>query len=285
MNANKLFKILGKSSDSFNNLPLYKQILERSDRIVLDLEEFKSFNAFIDESVSIAKLNGLSSPYDNILFDISNIEIFSITSGLVEKQNLLLHVMPIEITTDISTFSIMLVQDMRQVGKDIYPRAYIVSLDSDVICMPAVDRGMTSLECKCFINNPFSHSPLFKQIQSYTPGFVADCGFATTNCESTMPYCKNLLDNAKTIGNIAIACLVYMSLPQHKIIKITDTHAKTSSLRQMPYSVVCNEEMWNSLHTTGECDIKQAGVNLFDQLYKPYAADKCSYKNLTLEPV
>lgn len=238
MNANRLFKLLQKADGSFGNLEAYKKVLERSARVVLDFSNFKNFDVFAEKAKVQAKTEGLKLPFDNILFDITGLEVPNPITGLPEKQPLMLHVVPVEVATDISTFNIMLVQDLRPYRNNVYPRSHIVFLDEKVSCMPAVDVGMPQVGCKCSEKNPLSHRPLFQKIQAFTPGFKMDCGFALAECPSTLKPCQQLQKGSKAITDIAIASMVYASMPGHTIFKITEGSEPTSGLKQMPSHVI-----------------------------------------------
>ena len=163
---------------------------------------------------------------DNILFDVQNIEASNILDDKTSKQNLTLHLLPIQMATDVSTFNVMLVQDMRQIGNDIFTRSHIVSLShKDIMYMPSVDYGMKELNVKCSDKNAFSHKPIFQHLQSFTPGFVADCGYALNGCEESK-ICKSLAHMSKNVCKIAIASLIYASMPRHKIVRVTDNTNK-----------------------------------------------------------
>lgn len=249
MNANKLFKLLENGKDSFSRLPQYKQILEQSARVVVDFSEFKSFEIFTTRAATIARENGLSSPFDNLLLDLQKVMAPSISSNSILQQDIMLHLIPVELATDISTFSMMLVQDMRVVNKDVYPRSHLVSLNKDELAsMPAVDEGMPDLGCRCSIKNPFSHQPIFKQIQSFTPGFKADCGFAAFNCQSKLACCKQILDGSAAITQIAMATMIYLSMPGHCALKVTNTgHRKQEGIKQMTYYIVADKDVIDDL--------------------------------------
>jgi len=254
MNANKLFKLLQNGEKSFINLEGYKKSLEQSQRVILDLSKFTNFNTFIDKSVKYSLSNGLTSPLDNLLIDVTCPEPIN------NRTKFLLHITPIEISTDVSTFHIMLVQDMNHINNDIYPRSHIVAMEqNEILRMPVTDEGMKDIGCKCFLKNPFSHGLIFKQIQSFTPGFKADCGFAMYNCVSKMPTCLQLLAESIFITNLAIALTIYIGMPYHRIIKVSDTDQKQDGLKQMNYYMVCDEKAWNN--TTN--DIKSSDNSEF----------------------
>lgn len=249
MNANKLFKLLENGEDSFTRLPQYKKILEQSARVAINFSEFKSFDIFISRAVNIAREHGLSSPFDNVLLDLEQVVAPSIANSTISKQDLMLHLIPVELATDISTFSMMLVQDLRVVNKDVYPRSHLVSLNKDELAsMPAIDEGMPELGCKCSIKNPFSHNPIFKQIQSFTPGFKADCGYAAFNCPSTLACCKQILNGSTAVTHIAMAAMIYISMPGHCVLKVTEpNHRKQDGLKQMPYYIVVDKDTLDDL--------------------------------------
>lgn len=248
MNANKLFKLLKRGEDSYNRLNEYKKILDQTERVTVDFTDFKSFDVFTDQSMTQAKTTGLSSPFDNVLLDINGIEVSNIADGSISKSNLLLHVIPIEVTTDISTFNIMLIQDMRVMDNDVYPRSHIVSLEEDVLSMPVVDDGMAALGCACYKKNPLSYGLIFKQIQSFTPGFKADIGFALRNCVSNIPMCKKLLDESMALTRITAAAMTYITMPPHKPVMVTES----SNSKSRPYYMICDDNSWKSLQETGQ---------------------------------
>lgn len=253
MNTNKLFKMLKRAEASFNNLDEYKKILESSARLVVDFSNFNGFEAFRTRAVEIAKAQGLSLPVDNIVLDISGTTTADPVTGKSTKQSLTLHTVPVEVATDISTFHLMLVQDMRQVKKDVFPRSHVVFLNQDLSIMPAIDVGMPDMGCKCYERNPFSHRPLFQKIQSFTPGFKADCGFAVGNCKSNLKCCKFVQDDSKTIVHTAIAAMVYASLSGHTLVKVTDNgQHQQDGLKQMPYYIVCDATSLSELKTSGK---------------------------------
>jgi hypothetical protein len=249
MNANKLFKLLENGQDSFNRLPQYKQILEQSSRVVVDFSQFKALDVFSKRAAETARDNGIASPFDNILLDLPGIEAPSISNSATIKQDLLLHLIPIQLATDVSTFSVMLVQDLRVMRKDVYPRSHLVSLSkNELASMPVVDAGMAELGCKCSIKNPFSHNPIFKQVQSFTPGFKADSGYAAFNCPSTLACCKQLRGGSDTITCIAMACMIYMTMPCHAILQVTDQgHRQRKGLKQMPYFILVDKNAVENL--------------------------------------
>jgi hypothetical protein len=290
MNANKLFKLLNEAEDSFNNLGLYKKILSQSAHINFDFSNFKSFDILGDKAMDTAKAKGLSLPFDNVLFDIDGVDAPDL-SGEIKKQSLLLHIIPVEISTDISTFKVMLIQDMRSMDRDIYPRSHIVSLDStNIMSVSAVDEGMASLGCKCSSKSPFSYGKIFKQLQSFTPGFKADCGFISPKCESNLACCQYLQSNSKAISKIAIATIIYMNMPEHETIKVTNA-AGQDGLRNMPQHLICDKTTWDGLHiggTSGGSNFKDG--NDFDKFYSAEqftltAADKFTRGSLQFEPV
>lgn len=270
MNTNKLFKTLKRAESSFNNLDAYKKILESSARLAVDFTTFKGFDAFAARAVEIAKAQGLTLPIDNIILDISGTTTPDPITGKPAKQPLMLHTVPVEVATDISTFHLMLVQDMRQVKKDVYPRSHVVFLNKELSIMPAIDFGMPDMGCKCFERNPFSHKPLFQKIQSFTPGFKADCGFALGNCKSTLKCCQLIQDGSKAVVDIAIAAMVFASLPNHIIVKVTDkgSHAQ-DGLKQMPHYIVCDIDSLQILKQTGKISaLKFDDDTKFDTLSK-----------------
>ena len=256
MNANKLFKLLENGESSFNRLPQYKKILEQSSRVIVDFSQFKGFDAFIKRASEIAREKGISSPFDNVLLDLPNIEAPSISNSATFKQDLLLHLIPIQLATDISTFSVMLVQDLRVIRKDVYPRSHLVSLSKDELAsMSVVDEGMAELGCKCSIKNPFSHNPIFKQVQSFTPGFKADSGYASFNCPSALACCKQMRSGSDAITGFAMASMIYMTMPCHAILQVIDTsHRKQNGLKQMPYFIVVDKEAAEKLKSNKPLD-------------------------------
>jgi hypothetical protein len=253
MNTNKLFKMLKRAENSFNNLDAYKKILEGSSRVVVDFTNFTGLEAFTTRAVELAKSQGLSLPVDNIILDVSGITVSDPITGKPAKQSLMLHTVPVEVATDISTFHLMLVQDMRQVKKDVFPRSHVVFLNKDLSIMPAVDIGMPEMGCKCFQRNPFSHKPLFQKIQSFTPGFKADCGFALGGCKSELKCCKFVQNGSKEVVHAAIAAIIFAALPGHVIVKVTDKgQREQDGLKQMPYFVVCDPTSLKTLKDTGK---------------------------------
>ena len=270
MNTNKLYKMLKRAGGSFNNLDAYKKILEESSRLVVDFSNFNGLEAFTTRAVEIAKAQGLSLPVDNIVLDVSGATTADPVTGKPAKQSLTLHTVPVEVSTDISTFHLMLVQDMRQVKKDIFPRSHVVFLNKDLSIMPAIDIGMPDMGCKCYERNPFSHRPLFQKIQSFTPGFRADCGFALGNCKSTLKCCKFVQDGSKSIVHIAMAAIIFASLPGHVIVKVTDKgQHEQDGLKQMPYYVVCDSTSLGVLRDTGKITPLQFNDDAkFDSLSK-----------------
>lgn len=253
MNTNRLFKMLKRAEASFSNLDEYKKILESSARLVVNFSDFVGFDSFTTRAVALAKERGLSLPIDNIILDIDGTTLADPVSGKPTKQPLTLHTVPVEVATDISTFHLMLVQDMRQVKKDVFPRSHVVFLNQDLSIMPAIDVGMPDMGCKCYERNPFSHRPLFQKIQSFTPGFKADCGFAVGNCKSNLKCCKFVQDGSKAVVHIAIAAMVYASLPSHTLVKVTDNGLKQQDgLKQMPYYIVCDAQSLTELKTSGK---------------------------------
>ena len=253
MNTNKLFKMLKRAEKSFNNLDAYEKILEQSARIMVDFSTFGNLDAFIARAVEIAKADGLSLPVDNVIMDITGVTLPDPVTGKPSKQSLMLHTVPVEVATDISTFHLMLVQDMRQVKKDIFPRSHIVFLNKDLLIMPAIDVGMPDMGCKCFQKNAFSHRPLFEKIQSFTPGFKADCGFALGNCKSELKCCKFVQDGSQAVVKMAIAAMVFASLPGHVMVKVTDKGTREQDgLKQMPYYIVCDSTSLGILRDTGK---------------------------------
>lgn len=253
MNTNKLFKMLKRAEHSFNNLDAYKEILGSSTRIMVDFTNFKNLASFSARALAMAKSEGLSLPVDNAILDITGVVVADPISGKPTAQSLMLHTVPVEVATDISTFHLMLVQDMRQVKKDVFPRSHVVFLNKDLSIMPAIDLGMPDMGCKCYERNPFSHRPLFQKIQSFTPGFKADCGFALGNCKSNLKCCKLVQDGSKEVVHTAIAAIIFAALPGHVMVKVTEkgTH-KQDGLKQMPYMVVCDSKSLGVLRETGK---------------------------------
>ena len=254
MNTNKLFKMLKRAKESFNNLDAYEKILENSTRLVVDFSNFKGLEAFTARAVEKTKTEGgLMLPLDNIMLDVSGVTLPDPVTGNPSKQSLMLHTVPVEVSTDISTFNLMLVQDMRQVKKDIFPRSHIVFLNENLLIMPAIDTGMPDMGCKCFQRNAFSHKPLFEKIQSFTPGFKADCGFAIGNCKSELKCCKFVQDGSKSIVHTALAAMVFAGLPGHVLVKVTDKgQREQAGLKQMPYYIVCDSTSLSVLRETGK---------------------------------
>lgn len=289
MNANKLFKLLKNSSDSFNNLENYKKIVEQSSRLMLNFSNFKSLNIFISKASDIAHEKGLLSPFDNILLDITSIPAPLITKNAIATQNLMLHLIPIQLTTDISKFTIMLVQDLRVIGKDVYPRSHVISLNkNDLLCMPALDEGMTDLGCKCHLKNPFTHNPIFKQIQSFTPGFKADCGFAAADCPSKLNGCQQVLNNSKAITDITIASMIFASMPCHQIMQVIDNgQRKTDGLKQMPHFIVVDKELVEALKCGNAAELQFNDGNDFEKFnsMEQLKVDEFTYGNYVYKPV
>lgn len=250
MNVNKLFKMLNRTGEDFTNLDRYRTILATTSRVALDFTKFKDFDKLAAIVTPIAISKGLVFPFDNAIFDIIGLTVANPATGKREVQPLVLHTVPIKITTDISTFHIMLVQDMRALDGTIFPRSHVISLEKDLAIMPAVDEGMPAIGCKCYERNPMSMSMLFKQIQSFTPGFIADCGFALPTCKSTMKPCQQLLSDSKEVATIAITSMMYATLPPHAIIKVQE-EGDSDDLKNKPYYVVCDEESYTNLTTKG----------------------------------
>jgi hypothetical protein len=251
MNVNKLYKMLVKTSEDFSTLEKYRNILSSTARIAVDFTAFKDFNKLPEIITPLAIAGGLVFPFDNVMFDILGLTVANPANGKREQQPLMLHTVPIKITTDISTFHIMLIQDMRALNGSIFPRSHIVSLEKELAIMPAVDEGMPAIGCKCYERNPMSMSMLFRQIQSFTPGFVADCGFALPTCKSTLSPCKQLLSDSREIVNIAIATMFYSMLPCHIVVKVTEQDSSETDLKNKPYYVICDEESFAHLTTKG----------------------------------
>lgn len=286
MNANRLFKLLKRGRKSFNRLHEYKHILSKSHRILIDFSNFKNFDIFANRAMDIARTNGIKLPFDNVLLDITGI---TLSNNMSMKQSTMLHIIPIEISTDIATFRVMLIQDMRHTDNNIYPRLHIVSLSNDIIFMPAIDTGMVNMGCTCSSRNPFTHGQLFKQIQSFTPGFVADCGFAAPSCNSNIPLCKSMLNESKEITKLAISAMTIMTMPCHSVVKITDINMKPDNeLRQMPYYIICDMQGWNHLVEHGKpLPIQFQDGDKFDEFasMKWSAPGPMQYKNYKFEPV
>lgn len=251
MNVNKLFKMLSKTGEDFTSLDKYRKILGTASRVAVDFSKFKDFEKLAAIITPVATSGGLVFPFDNVMFDIIGLTVANPATGKRELQPLMLHTVPIQITTDISTFHIMLVQDMRALNGTIFPRSHIVRLEKNLAIMPAVDEGMPAIGCKCFERNPMSMSMLFKQIQSFTPGFVADCGFALSDCKSNMKPCQQLQADSREVATIAITAMMYSTLPPHAIIKVTEEEASGSDLKNKPYYVVCDEESYANLMAKG----------------------------------
>lgn len=290
MNANKLFKLLKNSTDSFDNLDNYKKILEQSSRLLLNFSNFKSFDVFIVKTVELARQNGLSSPFDNVILDITNVLAPELMNGLATYQNLMLHLIPIQLTTDVSTFTIMLVQDLRPIGHDIYPRSHIISLNkNDLLSMPAIDTGMTGLGCKCYLKNPFTHHPIYKQIQSFTPGFKVDCGFAAADCPSKLGGCRQVLDGSKTITSITVASMIYTSMPCHKILQVVNNgHRELNGLKQMPHFILVDKQAVENLKTGKPIgDLQFNDGNDFEKFYtsNSFEVDEFTSNGCTYIPV
>lgn len=251
MNVNKLYKMLAKTKDDFNTLDKYRTILSSTARVTVDFTRFKDFDRLLTMVAPLAASNGLVFPFDNVMFDIIGLTVANPANGKREPQPLMLHTVPIKITTDISTFHIMLIQDMRSLGGTIFPRSHIVSLDKELAIMPAVDEGMPAIGCKCYEKNPMSMSMLFKQIQSFTPGFMGDCGFASPICKSTIPACKQLMGDSKEIASIAIATMFYSTLPSHVIVKVQEEESTDTDIKHKPYHLICDEDSFTHLTTKG----------------------------------
>jgi hypothetical protein len=251
MNVNKLYKMLSKTKEDFATLDKYRNVLNSTARVTVDFSGFKDFAKMAEIAKPIATSGGVVFPFDNVMFDILGLAIPNPVNGKVELQPLMLHTVPIKITTDISTFHIMLVQDMRQFNGQIFARSHVVSLEKELAVMPAVDEGMPAIGCKCYERNPMSMSMLFKQIQSFTPGFVADCGFASPICKSTLKPCQQLLQDSRQIVDIVIGTMTYALLPCHVIVKVQEPESSDKDLKQKPYYVVCDEASFINLTTKG----------------------------------
>lgn len=251
MNVNKLFKMLTKTKEDFSTLEKYRTILSSTARITLDFTKFKDFEKLSGIVTPLAISNGLVFPFDNAMFDIIGLTVSNPANGKREVQPLMLHTVPIKITTDISTFHIMLLQDMRPLNGTVFPRSHIISLEKELAIMPAVDEGMPAIGCKCYEKNPMSMSMLFRQIQSFTPGFVADCGFALSSCKSTLGSCKQLLSDSREVAGIAIASMIYATLPGHVIVKVQESESPETDIKHKPYYVVCDADSYEHLITKG----------------------------------
>lgn len=253
MNTNKLFKMLKRAEHSFNNLDAYKKILEESTRITIDFTNFKGLPNFTTRALEKAKSEGLSLPVDNVILDINGVTLPDPITGKPTTQSLMLHTVPVEVSTDISTFHLMLVQDMRQVKKDVFPRSHVVFLNKDLLIMPAIDIGMPDMGCKCYERNPFSHRPIFQKIQSFTPGFKADCGFALGNCKSELKCCKFVQSGSRDVVHTAIAAIIFAALPGHVMVKVTNKGAPgQNGLKQMPHLMICDSTSLGVLRDTGK---------------------------------
>lgn len=289
MNANKLYKLLERGSDAFSRLPEYKNILSSTARVLVDFSNFQNFEAFADRAMAMAQSGGIRIPFDNLLLDITGVSLPDIKNGQDAKQSTMLHIVPVEISTDISTFTVMLVQDMRPVGKDIYPRTHLVSLTDTIASMPAVDVGMTSMGCACSEKNPFTHGQLFKQIQSFTPGFKADCGFAQADCISNLAPCRLMRETSKAVSRLAVAAMVMMVMPCHKVVKVTDQGMRpTKELQQMPHYVVVDANSWAQVQKDGSVGplTFQDGAQYDKFATEAWATpDAGQYSKLTFEPI
>lgn len=251
MNVNKLFKMLSKTKEDFSTLDKYRNILSTTARVTVDFSGFKDFDKMAAIAKPLAISGGVVFPFDNAMFDILGLAVSNPVNGKLEPQPLMLHTVPIKITTDISTFHIMLIQDLRPFNGQIFARSHVVSLEKDLAIMPAVDEGMPAIGCTCYQKNPMSMSMLFKQIQSFTPGFVADCGFALPTCKSTLRPCQQLLKDSKQIVDIVIGTITYAMLPCHIIVKVQEPESSSSDLKQKPYYVICDEDSFVNLTTKG----------------------------------
>jgi hypothetical protein len=170
----------------------------------------------------------------------------------MSEQDLFLHLVPIKIDSDISTSYVMLAQDLRIVEDDVFPRSFLIALDDKgLYCMPAVDEGMRDLGCRCYLKNPFSHSALFRKVQSYTPGFVADCGFALASCQTTTKTCELLMDVAKHIMKIVISSIALLSVPSLTILEV-DRGLKQDGLKNMVCYTLCDSKMISQLRSGKE---------------------------------
>lgn len=265
MNVNKLYKMLSKTKDDFNLLDRYRTILSLTSRVTVDFSSFKDFDKMVELAKPLAASGGLVFPFDNVMFDILGLVVSNPVNGKKEPQPLMLHTVPIKITTDISTFHIMLVQDLRPHNGTIFPRSHVISLEDNLAIMPAVDEGMPAVGCKCYEKNPMSMSMLFKQIQSFTPGFVADCGFALPHCKSNLKPCQQLLGDSREIAGIAIATMIYASLPSHVIVKVQE-HGVDDGLKNKPYYLICDESSYAHLVEKGyPCPLKIQDSKAFEE--------------------
>lgn len=244
--------MLSKTKEDFSTLDKYRKILSSTARVTVDFSGFKDFARMAEIAKPLATSGGVVFPFDNVMFDIIGLAIANPVNGKIEPQPLMLHTVPIKISTDISTFHIMLIQDLRSFNGQIFARSHVVSLEKELAVMPAVDEGMPAIGCKCYERNPMSMSMLFKQIQSFTPGFVADCGFALPTCKSTLRPCQQLLQDSKQIVDVVIGTMTYASLPCHVIVKVQETSlVESDDLKQKPYYVVCDEDSFTNLTTKG----------------------------------
>lgn len=287
MNANQLFKTLMRAEGSFDNLEAYKNILSQSARLMVDFTGFKDLNLLIAKSLELAKERGLELPVDNVLLDIAGADTLDPVHGKPTKQPLTLHVIPVEVATDISTFHLMLVQDMRQVKNDVFPRSHAVFLGKEIAIMPAIDTGMPDLGCKCYQRNTFSHNPLFKKIQSFTPGFKADCGFAAAGCKSTLKPCQLVLNGSHIVVQVAIAAMVFATLPGHVLVEVTETTKPINDLKNMSTYIVCDSDSLDQLKKTGrQSPLKFNDFAMLDSLKEAtFTPDKFSFGNISYEVI
>lgn len=265
MNANRLFKLLNRDKETFRNLETYHNILKSSSHLYINFTNFINFDAFIAKSLVMLKNNKLNVPVDNILLDIDGVTATKIEDGTLAAQSLTMHLLPIQIATDVSTFNVMLVQDMRELHKDIFTRTHIVSMSPDkIMYMPSFDEGMKDIGSKCALKNAFSHNPIFNHIQSFTPGFVADTGYALHECKENKA-CEALANMSKNICEIAIASLVFVSLPCHRVVKIIDNSMKVDGLRNMARFELFDTNRWTNLQNGKLVDLSTTDGNNIDE--------------------
>lgn len=240
MNVNKLRKLLQRDKKRFTKLDRYERILMDTAHISINFSNFSAFDTLADKAIELTIKNGLSLPFDNILLDLTGVKLYRIQTN---RTKFLLHIVPIEISTDISTFNIMSVQDMYQNGKEIIYNNHIISLDHGTILSTAAVNSQKA-GCYCYRKNPLSHGHLLKQIQSFTPIDKNQyCGYTAYNCKSMVQSCKTLRTESDIISRIAIATMAYISIACHQIVRIIGNESK----KQNPYYVVCDKEGWSKL--------------------------------------
>jgi hypothetical protein len=239
--------MLNRDKHTFNNLNSYKSTLKSSNHLLINFSNFNNFEIFVKKSTELMQNNKFNIPLDNILLEVYGIKSQNPATGKHEKQDLTLHLLPIQMATDVSTFNIMLVQEMRQICKDIYTRSHIVTLSQDgILMMPSIDNATVEIgQPKCYLKNIFTQKSIFSHIQSFTPGFREDVGYALNACTESV-YCKTLTDMSRDVCGIAIASLMYASLPCHKFVKISNAD-RYDELKNMAKFELFDDNKWNNM--------------------------------------